>query len=98
MSDGVKKSFVILETTNGIQVVGAADTRADAEAHLERIRHQWRASSRFEIVSVPMRGRVEVPNAGDYSEADLEQLARFNAIEDRKQRFARAAGGEEELS
>lgn len=45
-----------------------------------------------------MRGRVEVPNAGDYSEADLEQLARFEAVEARRQKFSRAAAGEEELS
>lgn len=93
-----KTSYVVLETTNGIQVVGAADTKADAEAHLERVRHQWRASSRFEILAVPMRGRVAVPHAGDYSEADRAQLARFKAIEDRKQRFSRLAAGEEELS
>jgi hypothetical protein len=92
-----KTSYAILETTRGIQLVGAADTKADAEAHLERVRFQWPASSRFEIVAVPMRGRVAVPNAGDYSEADRAQLARFKAIEDRKQKFSRLAAGEEEL-
>jgi hypothetical protein len=93
-----RTNYAILETTNGIQLVGAADTKPDAEHHLERVRHQWPASSRFEIVAVPMRGRVDVPNAGDYSEADLEQLARFEAIAARKQKLARFAAGEEDLS
>ena len=93
-----KTSYVILETTRGIQLVGSADTKADAEHHIERVRRHWPASSRFEIVSVPMRGRVEVPNAGDYTEADLEQLARWRAVEARKKKFSRLAAGEEELS
>lgn len=93
-----KTSYVILETTvAGIQIVGAADSKEAAEAHLERVRFQWPASSRFEVVEVPMRGRVAVPNAGDYTEADLEKLAQARTVEERKQKMARLAAGVEEL-
>jgi hypothetical protein len=90
-----KKSYAVLETTKGISLVAAADTKADAEHALERVRHQHPASSRFEIVEVPMRGRVSVPNAGDYDEATVARLNRAREKEERRQRQAALARGEE---
>jgi hypothetical protein len=91
-----KKSFAVLRTDAGIELVCAGDTKSDAEAALARVRHHHPAFARFELVPVPMRGRVEgVPNLGDYSEADLAKLKEARIKEARRLKAARVAAGEE---